>query len=223
MSEIKLDAQPRTLTGRKVRQLRRQGLVPVVVYGNKIEPVNLQITSRNLETALHHGAFSQLVSVDVEGGESHNVLVREIQRHPVTHAFVHVDLYSVNMSEKQHVNVPIVGVGTPEALEGGLMVMNGLDMVAIEAFPGDIPSSIEVDITGLSMDNPITVSDLPQIAGVEYLDDATENLFTMIAPRVEVIEEPVVEGDVEPELVGEEQEDEGEGQDESQEEETDEE
>ncbi len=59
-------------------RLRRQGLVPVVVYGNKVEPVNLQVTSRNLETALHHGAFSQLVSVDVAGGGSHNVLVREI-------------------------------------------------------------------------------------------------------------------------------------------------
>jgi len=91
MAELKLDAQPRTLTGRKVRQLRTQGLVPVVVYGNNQPAVNLQVSSRNLETTLHHGGFSQLVQVNVQGGGTHNVLVREIQRHPTSHAYLHVD------------------------------------------------------------------------------------------------------------------------------------
>ena len=92
MADLKLDAQPRTLTGRKVRQLRTQGLVPVVVYGNNQPPVNLQVNARSLELALQHGGFSQLVQVNVQGGGTHNVLVREIQRHPTSHAFVHVDL-----------------------------------------------------------------------------------------------------------------------------------
>src|SRR5215207_9230077 len=102
MADLKLDAQPRTLTGRKVGQLRAQGLVPVVVYGNNQAPVNLQVSARNLENILHHGGFSQLVQVKVEGGATHNVLVREIQRHPTKHSYTHVDLYAVNMKEKQH-------------------------------------------------------------------------------------------------------------------------
>lgn len=207
MSEIKLDAQPRTLTGRKVRQLRTKGLVPVVVYGNNQAPVNLQVTSRNLETALHHGAFSQLVRVNVEGGSSHNVLVREIQRHPVSHAFTHVDLYSVNMTEKQHVNVPVVGTGKPDALLTGFMVLQALEMVAIEALPADIPSSIEVDITNLDADHPITIADLPKMAGVEYLGEPTEHLFILMATRLQDVEEVAVESAAEPELVGKDAED----------------
>lgn len=208
MSELKLDAQPRTLTGRKVRQLRTQGLVPVVVYGNNQEPVHLQVSSRNLETTLHHGGFSQLVRVNVQGGSTLNVLVREIQRHPTSHAFMHVDMYAVNMAEKQHTSVPVVSTGKPEAMTTGLMVLQGIDMVEVLALPADIPASIEVDITNLDLENPITIADLPKVAGVEYLGEPTEALFTMIAPRVEEIEETVEEENVEPEIVGSEKEEE---------------
>ena len=201
MADLKLDAQPRTLTGRKVRQLRVQGLVPMVVYGKTQEPVNLQVSSRALETTLHKGGFSQLVQVNVEGGGSHNVLVREIQRHPVTHAFTHVDLYAVNMREKQHVSVPIVGIGKPDALVTGFMVLQALDAVEISALPSDIPPSIEVDITALDVDNPITIADLPQIPGIEYLGDPHEHVFSLMATRVEEVEEVPVEGEAEPEVL----------------------
>src|SRR3954471_23333082 len=140
MSELKLDAQPRSLTGRKVRQLRAKGLVPVVVYGNNQPTVNLQVSARNMESILHHGGFSQLVQVNVQGGGVHNVLVREIQRHPVSHAFTHVDLYAVNMSEKQHTSVPVVSVGKPTAMLTGLMVLQEKDTIEIEALPSDIPA-----------------------------------------------------------------------------------
>jgi large subunit ribosomal protein L25 len=202
MSELKLDAEPRTLTGRKVRQLRTQGLVPVVVYGNNQEPINLQVTARNLETTLHHGGFSQLVRVNVQGGGTHNVLVREIQRHPTSHAYLHVDLYAVNMSEKQHTSVPVVGTGKPTALVTGFMVLQEKDMIEVEALPADIPANIEVDITELDLERPITVADLPKIPGVEYLDEPTEHLFALLPPRVEEEEEPEPEEELaEPEVV----------------------
>jgi large subunit ribosomal protein L25 len=209
MSVLKLDAQPRTLTGRKVRQLRTQGLVPVVVYGNNQPPVNLQVSARNLETTLHHGGFSQLVQVDVQGGGSHNVLVREIQRHPVNHAFVHVDLYAVSMTEKQRTTVQVVSAGKPTAFLTGFTILQEKDGVEVEALPADIPASIEVDITALELERPITVADLPVIPGVEYLDELTETLFVMLAPRVQEEEEVVeAEGMEEPEVVGRGKEDE---------------
>jgi large subunit ribosomal protein L25 len=211
MADLKLDAQPRTLTGRKVRQLRTRGLVPVVVYGNNQEPVNLQVAARSLELTLHHGGFSQLVEINVQGGGKHNVLVREIQRHPVNHSFMHVDLYAVNMAEKQYTSVPVVSTGTPAAMVTGLMVLQEHDMVEIEALPADIPASIEVDITVLDLERPITVADLPQVPGVTYLDDEHTHLFSMIAPRVEEIEEePAEEETAEPEVVGRGKEDEDE-------------
>jgi large subunit ribosomal protein L25 len=210
MSELKLDAQPRTLTGRKVRQLRTQGLVPVVVYGNQQDPVNLQVNARSLDLVMHHGGFSQLVQVNVKGGSNHNVLVREIQRHPVTHHYLHVDLYAVNMLEKQHSSVPIISTGKPAAMEGGLMVLQSNDTVEIEALPADIPASIEVDITALELERPITVADLPEVAGVTYLNEEHEVLFTLMAPRVAEVEEVAeeVEEGAEPEVVGREGEEE---------------
>ncbi|MCC6454399.1 MAG: 50S ribosomal protein L25 [Caldilineaceae bacterium] len=212
MSVLKLDAQPRSLTGRKVRQLRTQGLVPVVVYGNNQPAVNLQVSARNLETTLRHGGFSQLVQVDVQGGGSHNVLVREIQRHPVSHAFVHVDLYAVSMTEKQRTTVQVVSVGKPTAFLTGFTILQEKDAVEVEALPADIPASIEVDVTALELERPITAADLPAIPGVEYLDEPAEILFVMLAPRVQEEEEEVAEaeGMEEPEVVGRGKEDEDE-------------
>lgn len=214
MSELKMNAQPRQLTGRKVRQLRREGLVPVVVYGKGQAPINLQVNARQLELTMQRGGVSQLVQVVVDGGATHNVLVREVQRHPVSHQYLHADLYAVNMNEKQEVSVPVVSVGKPDALATGLMVLQALDAVHISALPADIPAHIEVDITKLDVETPITIADLPALPGVEYLGDPDEHLFTMIATRVQEEEEeaPVEEEMAEPELVargrGEEEEEE---------------
>jgi large subunit ribosomal protein L25 len=202
MAELTLNAQPRTLTGRKVRQLRVQGLVPVVVYGNVDSPVNLQVVSRDLDRTLHHGGFSQLVEVHVDGGGMHNVLVREVQRHPVTHAYMHADFYAVSMTEKQEVSVQVVSVGKPSALTTGLMVLQTLDSVEISALPADIPAIVEVDISSLDMDNPITIAHLPSIPGVEYLGEPDEHVFVLMATReAEEEEAPVAEVMAEPEVV----------------------
>lgn len=183
MSDLKLDAQPRTLVGRKVRQLRRQGLVPVTVYGKKLNAENLQVVERSLDRVLRVAGFSQLVQVDVEGGVTHNVLIRDVHRHPVTHSFLHADLYAVDLTEKQQVQVPVHSTGKPEALVQGLMVLQPLDHITIEALPGNIPTHIEVDITKLSLENPITVAHLPVMEGVEYMNEAEDSIFTMIVTR----------------------------------------
>lgn len=207
MSTLQLEAQPRELTGRKVRQLRAKGLVPVVVYGNIDEPEILQIPERNLERTLQGGGSSQLVELQVEGGSKHNVLLRDIQRHPVRRTLMHADFYAVNMREKQEVDVSIVSINQPAAMAGGLLILQALDSVTLEALPTDIPAVIEVDITELNIDNAITVADLPHMEGVEYLTDAEEPVFTMQATREETAEdladeEGLAEDGAVPELVG---------------------
>ncbi|MBV7333868.1 50S ribosomal protein L25 [Chloroflexi bacterium TSY] len=206
MANLKLRAQSRQLTGRRVRQLRSQGLVPVVVYGNVDQPVNLQVSAREFETTLHTGGGSQLVEIEVNDGTSHNILVREIQRHPVRHHLMHADFYAVSMRDKQQVSVPIVSVGEPEELGAGLMVLQALEQVEIEALPSDIPASIEIDISNLTLEKAISVAELPAIEGVEYLTDPEEAVFTMLATRVseedeEEVSEEVLEGGEEPEVV----------------------
>lgn len=184
--------------GRKVKQLRRDGIVPVVVYGNVDNVVNLQVPARALERTLQSGGTSQLIQLHVDDGSRHNVLIRELQRHPVRRTLMHADFYAISMTEKQQVSVPVVSVNTPEAMAAGLMVLQALDAVEIEALPASIPASIEVDITDLTVETAITVADLPSLEGVEYLTDPTEALFTMLVPRI------AVEDEEETELEGEE-------------------
>lgn len=206
MSELTLNAQPREITGRKVRQLRNQGLVPVVVYGRDQESTILQVNARNFNDVLYAGGTSQLVTLVVDGGKTHNVLVREIQRHPVKHNLLHADLYAVSMTEKQQVDVSIVPVNEPVALVAGLMMLQSLDQVTIEALPANIPASIEIDVTDLDMNRAIIVADLPQIENVTYLTDADEAVFRMVTTRTEEsLEEEEEEIDaemVEPEVMG---------------------
>lgn len=201
MSDLKLSAQPRTLVGRKVRQLRREGLVPVTVYGKKQAAENLQVVERSFERVLQAAGFSQLVQVDVEGGSTHNVLIRDVQRHPVTHSFLHIDLYAVDITEKQQVQVNVHSKGKPTSLAQGLIVLQSLDHVTVEALPAKIPAHIDVDITDLSLETPITVANLPVLDGVTYVNDPEEAIFTMVVTRAAEEESTETPAVAEPELV----------------------
>ena len=205
MSTLQLAAQPREITGRKVKDLRAAGSVPVVVYGKSQEPLNLQVDARELLIALRDGGTSQLVQLTVEGGGNHNVLIREVQRDPVRRFLLHADFYAVNMLEKQQVSVTIVPVGETEAVVTGLMVLQAMDQVEVEALPSNIPAVIEVDISELTMENSITVADLPVIEGVDYLDEENEAVFTLITTRAgeadEDEEEELLEEGAEPEVL----------------------
>lgn len=190
MSTLQLEAQPRELTGRKVRQLRVKGLVPVVVYGNIDTPEILQVPVRSLERTLLGGGSSQLVELQVEGGKKHNILIRDVQRHPVRKHVLHADFYAVNMTETQVVPVSIISVNQPAELAGGTMVLQAMDSIDIEALPGDIPAEIEIDITNLTLENNITVADLPALNGITYMAEPDDAVFTMQETRAEVEETP---------------------------------
>ncbi len=207
MSKLVLEAQPRDVHAVKPRHLRQQGLVPVVVYGRKLAPIALQVSARDLAAALRSGANTQLLELQIEGGNAVNVLVRDVQREPIGYAPLHADFYAVNMTEKQHVSVPLIGTGKPAAMVGGTMVLQNNETISIEALPADIPASIEVDLTELDLDRPIKVADLPVVKGVVYLTDADEHLFALTETQSGMIEEEA-EATAEPEIVGEDEEEE---------------
>jgi large subunit ribosomal protein L25 len=201
MADLQLTAQHRSVTGRKVKQLRNKGLIPVVVYGKTVSHETVQIEERSLERVLHSGGMSQLIELAVEGAKTHNALIREVSRHPVSHKLQHVDFYAVNMSEKQHVSVPIEATGKANGLGAGLILLQVLDHITIEALPADIPAHIVVDITPLTLERPITVADLPPVPGVIYLEEADTEVFILNVTREEVEPEPVETTGTEPEVV----------------------
>lgn len=207
MSELKIEVQTRELTRNKVKQLRRDGLVPIVIYGQAQSPINAQVDSISFGRLLQAGGGTQLVEVNLDGDKTHNVLIREVQRHPVRREPIHADFYAVNMRQKQQVSIPVISVGEVPPEVSGMVLIQALTEVEIEALPADIPPHVEVDISSLNSPDadPITIASLPAIAGVTYLDDPDETVFSLVASRTEVEaeeEDVEIDEDMEPEVIG---------------------
>ncbi len=199
---ITLEAQARTITGKKVSQLRRAGLVPAVVYGSKIEAFNVQIPYRVLQTTLLKAGGTQLITLSVEG-EDTPVLAREVQRDVMRGEIMHVDFLAVDMSQPIRAEVQIVFVGESPAVKvGGGVLLTLVQSLEIEALPADLISRVEVDVTELkNVNDAIHVRDLKLSNKVTVITDPAE-MLVRIGIQEEQAEE--AEGEVtsaEPEVI----------------------
>jgi large subunit ribosomal protein L25 len=185
---------------RSARRLRREGLVPGVMYGGGDAPQHFAVDARTLRNTLARAG--QVIQVTVDGGSSGNVLIKDVQRHPVRGEAVHVDLLRVRMDVSIHATVPIEFTGSedsPGVSEGGIFNQE-LREVNIEALPGDIPDSIVHDVSGLAINETITLAVLTAPAGVRLLDDPETVIATITPPTLEPVEEEI---ETETALVGE--------------------
>ena len=159
MSTYQLIAEPRTLKGKKVKQLRAQGYVPVVLYGTAVEPKSLQITRRALEPVMRDAGSTNLISIQIGSKEkTHTVVVRDIQYDVIRRTIEHVDFMQIVMGEKISIEVSIILEG--DDLVGGT-VYQDLNSLQVECLPSEMISSITVDTSALSLDgDTITVKDL---------------------------------------------------------------
>jgi large subunit ribosomal protein L25 len=186
---------------RSARRLRREGLVPGVVYGGGEEPQHFAVDARTLRNTLARSG--QVIEVAIDDGATTNVLIKDVQRHPVRGEAVHVDLLRVRMDQAIHATVTLEFTGNEEApgvVEGGIFNQE-LRELSIEALPGDIPDSISYDVSGLEMNATLTLEVLTAPEGVELLDDPETVIATITPPTVEPVEEEI---ETETELVGEE-------------------
>ena len=197
-----LEAQARTITGKKVGQLRREGLIPAVIYGSKFESVNVQIPARALQTTLLKAGGTHLINLSVDG-KSTPVLARDVQRDVMRGHILHVDFLAVDMAQPVRAEVPVVLVGEPAAVKAGIgLLVSLIQSLEIEALPGDLIDRIEVDVTGLkNFNDAIHVSDLNLGGKVTVLAEPDDMLA-----RISVQEEQAeaVEGEVssaEPEVI----------------------
>ena len=182
-----LSLSQRTVTGKKVKQLRKQGILPVHMYGSGIESQSLQAEIGELRRILPRVGANIPVSVAVDGSEDENIcFVREVQRHPVTEDLLHVDFLRVDITQTISAEVPIVLVGNAPATQQGGTLLQPLTSLLVEALPMDIPASVEADISGLDdFEKSIIVSDIAVADNVAVLTDSDEFVARVSPPRVE--------------------------------------
>ena len=187
MEEQTLSLSQRTVTGKKVKQLRRQGILPVHMYGSGIDSMSLQGVAGDLRRLLPRIGTNIPVSVRVEGNEGENVcFVRDVQRHPVTEDLLHIDFIRVDVTQTISAEVPIALIGSAPATQQGGTLLQPLTSLLVEALPMNIPATVEADVSGLDdFEKSIIVRDIPIADNVTVLTDRDEFVARVIPPRVE--------------------------------------
>jgi large subunit ribosomal protein L25 len=189
--QIELAATQRSVSGKQVKQLRREGWTPGVMYGHNFESIPLQFEAKNLQRLLSHVGGSQLIKVNVEGQkQTEMALVREVQRDPIHQTVLHVDFYRVAMTERLTAEVPleIIGESYPVVQGEGILLL-GISSIEVECLPGDLVDAIEVDLSDLTeLDQALYVRDLAIPSGIDILTDVDE-MIVRVVPMEEEEEE----------------------------------
>lgn len=200
MEKIILEAKKRTEIGKRVKNVRRNGFIPAVVYGRDMEAMPISLEKRSATQTLNSVSGSTILTLQVEGKE-YSTLVRDVQRDHLRNEFLHLDFLSVSLLEKLRTNVSITLVGDAAVLEDfDALVVAGISEVEVEALPQDLPETITVDVSGLAeIGDAIYLRDIPVPPNVEILTDPEELIAVASAVKEEAVEEAVEE-----ELEGEE-------------------
>ena len=198
-TRIELAVAPRSVLGKKVKTLRRQGITPANIYGHGIPSVAVQVPTPDLTRTIRVVGRNTMLQLHVEGEKKRRpVFVRDVRRNPITDEFLHIDFYQVSLKEKIRLEVPlnIVGEAPAVSVHHGILLQS-VNAIAMEGLPTDLPPHIEVDVSGLEeIDDAIHVKDLDVSPDVTLLVDPELVVAKVAAPRLveEEVEEEVEEG-----------------------------
>lgn len=196
MDRLSLQAEERTILGKKVKKLRRDGLLPGHVFGKGLEGETVAVSSHDFLKTFHQAGETGLIDLRIGKEKVRPVLVREVQYDPVSGKAIHIDFYQVNLSEKVKVSVPLVLIGEqPESVHlGETIVLQTLNEVEVEALPTDLVEKIEVDISSLKqIDDAITVGQLNYDREKLIIHAQGEEIVVKLAPAVSAEVEKLLE------------------------------
>ena len=211
MEQIPLEVQVRSEVGAgPIKKVRREDYIPAVVYGGNEKNTIIKIDRRTFERiARQHRSESVLLHLNVLEGEKklkdYAVIIKEIQRDPVTDNVLHIDFNRISLTEELEVKVQIIARGEPVGVkqEGGSLD-HPLWELTVQCLPTNIPERIEVDVSNLNIHDAIHVKDLVLPAGVKTINDPEGIVFSVVPPMKEIEEEPTEEaGAAEPEVIKE--------------------
>lgn len=195
MELIDLKTSIRKTTGNgPARKLRRSGQIPAVLYGPETEPILLSVNAGEFEKVLKKSIAGQvLLNLIIQNGETLNrsAMVKELQTHPISRDFLHIDFYEITMDRKIRVKAPVVTTGTSKGVElGGILqiVRRELEMLCL---PLQVPESVAIDISDLDIGDAIHIGDIALEGDVEFLEDDHITVVTILSPTIEEIEEEV--------------------------------
>mgnify|MGYP000980878206 FL=1 len=207
MAAIKIQVEKRTGLGKnKVDKIREEDFIPGVLYGKGEETEHVKVDKRIFEKVYKSAGTSTLIDLDLEGNVV-PVLIKEVQRHPFKNQYLHVDFQKLNMNETVKLTIPITLIGRDSIKLQPSILMQQLDEIEIECLPKDIPQSIEVEVSDITFDTPILVSDLEIFnnENITLFREADDVIANLVAPAEETEEdEEEVEADEVP-VVGKEE------------------
>jgi large subunit ribosomal protein L25 len=192
MAQVELNAEARTITGKQVRHMRREGIIPAVLYGPGFESRSLQLNAKEAEKALRQAGTSQLIALVIDGKKPPvQILIRTLQRHATGRNLIHLDLYQVEMTKTLTVEVPIVLIGeSPIVARNDGILLQGAQSVEIECLPGDLIDAIEVDLSELTaIDQMVTIADLALPSAIRILSNMDEMIVRVNPPQVQPMTE----------------------------------
>lgn len=183
MAEYSLNAEARTIVGKKVSQLRNDGKVPGAIYGPNIEPQTVTFDYRELDITLRKAGGTNVIEIHVDG-QSIPVLAREVQRSVLRHDILHVDFLAPDMNKKIRADVRIVITGqSPLVASRKGILLTGPNSITLEMLPSNLLNKIEVDISNLeTIGDTISVKDLPLRDGITVINDPEEMIAKVVQP-----------------------------------------
>jgi large subunit ribosomal protein L25 len=192
-----LNVAYRETLGKKVRALRRSGFIPANIYGNKLDSVAVQVPTDEMKRLMKGHGRTEVIYVQLDG-EERPTFIKNVQQNPVTDEVLHIDFHQISLKDKVKLEVPIHFVGVSPAVDTyGALLIHDLNYVMVEALPTNIPSSIEVDVSGLAeVGQALHVSDLVAPADSAIIHDPEVTVARVELPAAEKSEvgEEVEEG-----------------------------
>jgi large subunit ribosomal protein L25 len=178
------------------RRLRRQGMIPGVLYGREQQPVPITIPERSLRTALTtSGGLNAVLDVVVDDGKIHSSVLKEYQQHPVKGLIMHVDLQEVRLDQPIHATVPLHIHGEPVGVKEGGVLTQVTSELNVEALPMEVPEHLEADVSEMAIGDTLRLSAVTVPEGVKLLDDLEETVVATVTQPMREEEPEPVEGE----------------------------
>lgn len=168
-----------------LKQMRREGLTPAVLYGAGIENVNLKMVAKEIETLLHQSASENiLVNLNIEGTSAPQMaLIQSVQHDPLSSTILHADFHAVKQDEEIHASVPLELTGTSAGVKAGGVLQHQVHSLSVQCLPKDLPEGLEHDVTDLEIGGTVHISDLKLPEGVKSALDGDVVVAIISEPK----------------------------------------